>query len=238
MTQYNPNETALSISHEFFPHEGDVRISQRGLSRLIGVSQPALSIHFKRSSLITLDIAKVCKTAQGKDFIVIVKTISSEDAVSTIEYYAMESESINKDVRKQAQLLLKAFTRRGYLAWVKDTIGMDASVTREAVNNTINDLLTKYPGLSCMVEQEDSEDPGYLTVRQYLEFIKQLPTDTPEFQTTVFKVAHIASGLYNGLKLVPVPKRAVYGGTLEMYNTYTLDELPILDAAYQRLLVG
>lgn len=234
-TNSQANETASAIANEFFTVENDIRISKMGLSRLTGVSVTAISKYITRFNLSIQTADKWLETRPGRGSNLSTATLSSDDATDIIYYYACESKEINSDSRKQSQSILKAFTKRGYLAWVQDVLNLSVDTT--AANTQINALLGLYPGLEYLTDSQVT-DKGeiYLTARQYLLEVKGLKDDAEKFRWFQTRLPNLASSTYRSLKQHS-PNHRIYNapGILANVKTYLLSEIPILDMAYDQI---
>ena len=102
-----PAQTVTSISDEFFQVEGDIRISKRGLARLIGVSHTSVNNTVKRFSLETVGMQKPLKTGRAANSSLETQTIKIEDAGTIIEYFAFDATEISLTVQKQVRSVYK-----------------------------------------------------------------------------------------------------------------------------------
>lgn len=238
MTHFNASEIASSIATEFFQVGDDVRISQRGLSRLVGVSETAIRSYVNRKPLRTLEVEKALETSPGKLQPLRTLTISLGDAADVIEYYAYESEMVATTVKEQSASVFRAFAKRGIQAWVNDVLGMSIDAT--ASNANINELLGLYPGLTNLTEQQTETMQAYISVRQYLTEVRGLEVGSEAFKWMQLRLPMMASQTYQSLKQCKPSERLVMGthGYLCMLKTYLYSELPILDMAYDKLVIA
>lgn len=239
MTQFNATEIVQSISEEFFQVGDEVRISQRGLARLIGIDEKTIRRYVDRFTVRLLEVSKTLKGKLGKTPTVRLQTISLKDASACIAHYATGNDSVAKTIRNQAVLLLVAFAERGMQSWVRDVLGIQVDTT--STDADINTLVGLYPGLAVLSEQQTETMQTYITVRQYLTEVRHMDADSDAFKWMHQRLCLMGSQAYQSLKQTAPAKRLVYlakAKRLVKQATYLYSELSILDMAYEKLLLA
>lgn len=126
----------------------DTGLSQRGLSRLCGVSVSTIMELMNNLKVIGKTVPKELKDLQGKELWVIgdfennAKVVKSDFAAKIIEYYAFNSKASN-DVAKHS--LLK-FASIGIDNWIKNIVGYEEKQL-STTDQLLKQLLLKFDGL-------------------------------------------------------------------------------------------